>query len=174
MKLAPTLAALSIALALSTPALADPAKPAPQDVHFNSIQGRDDGDCTESKRRLVIGPQASVAACQKAVAGVQAKRSALKKPKPYEAANFDYYEAVLLAALGAAQSANEGLSANVCTTVEQAWKLRHGLQAVPKDAVTPEFYQTYNTLPRSMGKVITICRDNFGTPAGAPPTPPAA
>lgn len=169
LKLAMTRAAALAAICAATPALAAPVTPANQEAHLVTLFTDSGNDCLDMDK---LTNDERVPFCEAALREVAARRKALAAPSKAEVANIDYYEALILIALASAYSKLDGgISERTCATAERSWSLSHGLLAVPRSAVSAEFYQSYHDVPASVNAVLGACRSRFDTPADGAPLP---
>ena len=167
---------LAAALILSgTAALGQaPAPPSPQDAHYATFMSTDSVLCYDREKREALPPELAVSVCRKALAALETRRAALKNPKPYEAANFEFRQVLLLSGLGAAfASRDRAASPDTCNAIEQMWPLTLHLKSLSVGDVDAKWHAAYDKLSGSMIQVVTLCRETHGTPAGAIPLPPA-
>lgn len=162
-----------IGAAIAGPAAAQaPVTQAAQDRHYESLWNPQGRLCFERQQRETLELEKAITVCLKSLDALAKKRRALRSPKPFELADFDYNEAMLLSGLGAAYALRDGTDTRrTCQAVERLWAIAVRLQAVSKDAVSAKWYASYQRLPGSMTDVVLMCRERGGTPDGAPSMP---
>jgi hypothetical protein len=157
----------------ASPAVAQsPITKAVQDGHYQSLWNPEGRLCFEREKRETLELEVAVNVCLKSLDTLAEKRGALRNPKPYELANFDYAESSLLTGLGAAYARRDRSDTTLtCAAMERLWVIAARLSATSKDAVSAEWYASYQRLPGSVLKVMVMCRSRNGAPEGAPPVP---
>lgn len=172
MMITPRIAAAALmvcALGFATAAQAEPVTPANQTDHFMGLFTDAGNDCIDSKK-LTDAERAP--SCETALSELANRRKALATPSIAELANLDFYEAFMQIAVANAYSHIDGaVSKRTCIAAERSWTLDNKLMLIPKAALGPDFYEAYHSVPEAVNRVLSECRDHFGTPADGAPLP---
>ena len=163
----------SIAALAASPALGQAAKNADAlDAHFASLSTQAEQICTNYNGASV---QDRMDACQLALSQLAAARKAAIGLSLGRSSNYDYKRVVLQTGLAATYAqTDKGLSARTCALIEGNWAIRDQLRQIPRAALSPSAYDTYQNAPEQLPKLVAYCRNDFPAPAGAPPLPTAA
>ena len=158
--------------AIAAPALAKPSPDAAAlDAHYASLETKDTTACFEFD---TLDAKTRQKHCEKALKQLDKARKAKRKASIGEVSNFDYRQVSLQAGLSAAYAQQDRrITQRSCKLVESSAAIRVRLKAIPENEVSESAYDVYQNPPANFGKVIEMCRSEFGTPAGAAPLPGA-
>ena len=162
-----------IAALAASPALGQAAKNSDAlDAHFATLSTSAERVCTNFDGAAL---QDRMDACQLALSQLAAAREAASGLTPGQSSNYDYKRVVLQTGLAATYAqTDKGLSARTCALIESNWAIRDQLRQIPRGALSPSAFETYQNAPEQLPKLVAYCRDDFPAPAGAPPLPAAA
>ena len=142
------------------------------DEHFANLSTPAGKDCSAFDNKTA--PQ-RLDACQLALAQLSATRKAARGLSAGQVANYDYQQVVLQTSLAAAFAQNDKrLSPRTCALLENSWAIRYRLGSIPRSALSPDAYDTFQKSPADLGQVLGYCRADFPPPPGAPALPAAA
>ena len=141
------------------------------DQHLITLSTPAGTDCSAFDDKTI---QQRLDACQLALAQLAASRSAARGLSAGQIANYDYKQVVLQTALAAAYAqTDKSLSARACALLENSWAIRYRLRSVPRGALAPSAYDTFQKPSADLGEVLGYCRADFPPASGAPPLPAA-
>ena len=139
------------------------------DQHYATLSTQAATDCGDYKYKTI---QQRLVACPLALAQLAASRRAAPGLSAGQVANYDYRRVVNQTALAAAYAqADKRLSARACALLENSWAIRYRLQSVPRGALSPSAYDTFQKPPADASEILGNCRTNFPPTRGAPPLP---
>ena len=145
------------------------AKAKALDQHFAALSTPVGTECSAFEDKTI---QQRLDACQLALAQLAASRKAARGLSAGQVANYDYKQVVLQTALAAAYAqADTRLSARACALLENSWAIRSRLRNLPRSALSPDGYDTFQKPPPDLSQVLGYCRTDFPPPPGAPPLP---
>lgn len=163
------LALLAAPGALIAQAPAEPVTARTQSAHIATLFTENADRCLDNKRYT---DAQRAEGCDVALAELGARRATRSKMSVTEAANYDFFEALLNIAQSDAFARVDGdMSARTCESAERSWSLTYPLRNVPKDAVEPEFYDMVTNPPSDIDRVLGECRGKYGKPADGAPLP---
>lgn len=167
--LALALALLAAPGALIAQAPEEPVTARNQGAHLETLFTENADQCLNNKRYT---DAQRAEGCEVALAELGARRATRSKMSVTEAANYDFFEALLNIAQSDAFARVDGtMSARTCDRAERSWSLTYPLRDVPKNAVEPEFYDLVQNPPSDIDRVLGECRSKYGKPADGAPLP---
>lgn len=117
-------------------------------------------------------PEVRLAACEASVKELAVARAAARRLSIGQKANYDYKRVVLQTSLAAAYAqTDKALSARACAMLENSWAIRFRLRTIPRSALSPAAYDTFQTPPAELTEILGYCRKDFPPARSAPPLP---
>lgn len=124
--------------------------------------------CTESDEAQRRPPQEALNACQTAMAELNQARRANPKATPGEQEVYLFMESMLEMGRTVSLLRVDGApTARVCANIERQWVL--ALSGKP-EFVGPELKDAQVSTREGVRELVVLCRGQYPTPAGAPPT----
>lgn len=127
--------------------------------------------CHAATRDKATSPQDDLAICEPLVARIDEIYAAIAVPTQHDGNLRHMYRAYVQTMIGGAYvEIDKVRSARVCTQAEASWA---DLAKIVDAESPPDYLEAFVAMRQAAIPTITKCRSEKGTPAGAPPLPPA-